>query len=309
MTTPLVVGVDGGGTKTHVIVANAEGTELASIVGPASAVRPGAADRSAAVIDELITQALDSCEMSEVKPIAVCVGVAGVGRDAEYSAFLKSLGRLSVAEEVEVLPDAMVALEDAFGDGPGILLIAGTGSAAFGRGPTGRLARCGGWGPVCGDEGSGGWIGRRALSIVTAASDGREPDTALLGVLLTQLELESPEELIPWAASATVTQLAQLAGPVMTVAANGDLRANSLCAMACEELVVHVRTLARQLFTDERASLPVGLAGGLMTRGSYLRKLVEMRLKSAVPGMQLHSEEVVPARGAVRIALRMLASV
>ena len=79
--------------------------------------------------------------------------------------------------------------------------------------------------------------------------------------------------------------------------------------MACEELVVHVRTLARQLFTDERAALPVGLAGGLMTRGSYMRKLVEMRLRSAVPGMQLHAEEVIPARGAVRNALRMLANV
>ena len=126
---------------------------------------------------------------------------------------------------------------------------------------------------------------------------------------MNALELESPEELIAWAAGASVAKLAQLSGPVMTVAANGDLRANSLCAMACEELVVHVRTLARQLFTDERASLPVGLAGGLMTRGSYMRKLVEMRLKSAVPGMQLRTEEVVPARGAVRIARRMMASV
>jgi len=49
---------------------------------------------------------------------------------------------------------------------------------AFGRGPSGQSARCGGWGPVCGDEGSGQWVGRRALSVVTAAADGREPETA-----------------------------------------------------------------------------------------------------------------------------------
>ena len=73
--------------------------------------------------------------------------------------------------------------------------------------------------------------------------------------------------------------------------------------MAAEELVTHVRALARQLFVDERAAIPVALAGGLMERGSFLRKLVEHRLKSAVPGAVLRTEPVVPARGAVRMAL------
>jgi glucosamine kinase len=169
------------------------------------------------------------------------------------------------------------------------------------------MARCGGWGPVCGDEGSGGWIGRKALSVVTGSADGREPETGLLAAILLHLELESPDELIPWAVGATPRDFAELATPVMTVAATGDLRANSLCTLATEELVVHVRTLARQLFTDERAAVPVALAGGMLTRGSWLRRLVELRLKSAIPGMVLHHDEVVPARGAVRTALGLLA--
>jgi glucosamine kinase len=155
--------------------------------------------------------------------------------------------------------------------------------------------------------GSGAWIGRRALSVVTASADGREPETGLLAAILTHLQLSSADELIAWAASATTAQLAQLATPVMTVAATGDLRANSLCALATEELVLHVRTLARQLYTDERAAVPVALAGGMFGHGSWLRKLVEMRLRSAVPGMVLHADDVVPARGAVRTALGLLA--
>ncbi len=308
MTTTIVVGVDGGGTKTKVIVADAEGTQLATVTGPGSAVRPGTAEDSADVIESLIGEALAACGHEETKPAAICAGLAGVGRDAEYSAIVAALSRRELSVELEVLPDTAVALEDAFGDGPGILLIAGTGSSAIGRSHTGRLARCGGWGPICGDEGSGAWLGRRALSIITGAADGREPETALLGVLLTHLQMENPDELVAWAAKATPAKFAELSGPIMTVAANGDLRANSLCTMACEELVVHIRTLARQLFTDERAAIPIALAGGMMHRGSYLRRLVELRLKTAVPGINLHSAEVIPARGAVRCALRLAAN-
>ena len=167
-----------------------------------------------------------------------------------------------------VQADATIALDDAFGDGAGVLLVAGTGSSAFARAPDGRIERCGGWGPNIGDEGSAAWLGRRALSVVTASHDGREPETALNGALLTALELESLEEIIPWAAEATPAILATLAPVVMQVAATGDLRANALISLCVEELMLHIRTLARRCFVDERAAVPVALAGGLMSKGS-----------------------------------------
>ena len=250
--------------------------------------------------------ALASCDMTHVTPKILCVGVAGVGREPERQALWQALVSRDVADEVVVHADAAIALDDAFGDGPGLLLIAGTGSVAFGRGPTGSTSRCGGWGPVCGDEGSGAWIGRRALSIVTASSDEREPTTALIGAVLTAAQVNDVHGLVGWAGTATPADLATLAPVVASVADAGDLRANSLLSMASEELVLHVRTLARQLFGDERASVPVAFAGGLLAPGAPLRKRVEHRMKNAVPGAQLRSEEVVPVRGAVRGALRYL---
>jgi glucosamine kinase len=73
-----------------------------------------------------------------------------------------------------------------------------------------------------------------------------------------------------------------------------------------EELVLHVRTLARRCFQDERAAIPVALSGGLLGRGSLVRKRLEQRLKSAVPGAMVRSEEVDAARGAIRRARRLL---
>jgi glucosamine kinase len=304
--TRIVVGVDGGGTHTRATVADDRGTAIASAQAGPSAMRPGEAERAAAVIADAVADALHAAGMSGVTPSVLCVGVAGAGREVERQALWQALAARELADDVVVHADATIALEDAFGEGPGILLIAGTGSVAFGRGPTGLVARCGGWGPTCGDEGSGAWIGRRALSVVTAAADGREPETALTGAVLTAAEVGTVDELIPWAAAAGPAHLASLAPAVLQCAENGDLRANSVVSFAAEELALHVRTLARRLFVDERAGAPVALAGGLLGRRSPLRARVEHRLKSAVPGAQLDPREVDPARGAVRAALRIL---
>ena len=302
----IVVGVDGGGSKTRVIVADELGHQLSEVVGPGSAVRPGAAEHSADVIATALADALAACEMTHVVPKVLCVGVAGAAREPERQAIWQALAGRDIAEEVVIHPDYSIALDDAFGDGPGVLLISGTGSAAFGRSPSGNTARCGGWGPVCGDEGSGAWIGRRALSVVTASADGREPETALVGAVLTAAQVNEPQELVAWAAAATPALFASLAPVVSSVADAGDLRANAIISLAVEELVLHVRTLSRSLFGDERAATPVAFTGGMLTRGTTLRKRLEQRLRSAVPGAQLQASEVNPARGAVRGALRYL---
>ena len=304
--TLIVVGVDGGGSRTRARVADESGAEIVTVEGPASAVRPGAAEHSADVIAGTVRDALAAAAMEHVTPKVVCVGVAGVGREPERDALWQALTSRELAEEVVVHADATIALDDAFGDDAGILLIAGTGSVAFGRGPTGLFARCGGWGPVIGDEGGGAWIGRRALSVVAASTDGREPTTALTGAVLTAAETASVEDLIAWAAAAPPATLAALAPAVMQTAEAGDLRANAILSLAVEELVLHVRTLARQLFVDERAAIPVAVTGGLLDRGSPLRRRLEHRLKTAVPGAQVRAEPVVPVRGAVRGALRFV---
>ena len=303
----LVVGIDGGGTKTRALLTDERGQRIAEAVGPGSAARPNEIEQSAGVIAGVVRDVLEQAELGDQRPRVVCVGVAGAGRESERQSLYEALSSHQLADEIVVQTDFAVALEDAFGDGPGVLLIAGTGSSAFGRGPAGSTGRCGGWGPVIGDEGGGAWIGRRALSVVSAASDGREPETALTGAILTAAEVSEASELIRWAADATPGKLASLAPVVISVADAGDLRANSIISMAVEELALHIRALARQLFADERASVPVAFTGGLLNKGTSYRKRLEHRLKTAVPGAQIHSGDVDPARGAVRGALRQLA--
>jgi glucosamine kinase len=301
-----VVGVDGGGTKTRALLADEHGSQIGEALGAGSAARPNEIERSAGVIAGVVRDLMENAGKGEQRPRVLCVGVAGVGRAPEREALIEALTLQEIADEIVVETDMAIALDDAFGDGPGVLLIAGTGSAAFGRGPAGATARCGGWGPVIGDEGGGAWLGRRVLSVVSAASDGREPETALTGAVLTATESSEASDLVRWAAAATPATLATLAPVVLQVADTGDLRANAIVSMAVEELALHIRALARQLFVDERASVPVALTGGLLSKGAPLRKRLEHRLKAAVPGAHIHAGEIDAARGAVRAALRQL---
>ncbi|MCC6246127.1 MAG: hypothetical protein IT353_25055 [Gemmatimonadaceae bacterium] len=303
---PLVVGIDGGGTRTRVILADANGVVLSKVEGAGTALTPGYEADAADIIKALIGDVLAQANRADTRPAVCVVGVAGAGQERAAQALWSALASRRVADDVSVQADATIAMDDAFADSAGILLIAGTGSVAYSRAPDGRLERCGGWGPRVGDEGSGAWLGRRALSVVTASHDGREPETALSGALLTALELESLDELIPWAAEATPAKLATIVPVVCQVAATGDLRANALISLCVEELVLHVRTLARRCFVDERAAIPLALSGGMMAKGSLIRRRLEQRLKSAVPGATVRAEDVDAARGAVRRARQLL---
>src|SRR5437867_5468501 len=230
----IVVGIDGGGTKTRGLLVDEHGERIAEAIGAGSAVRPQEVERSAGIIAGVVRDALEIGEKTDVRPRVLCVGVAGVGREPERQELWDALVAQQLAEEVVVQTDLAIALDDAFGEGPGVLLIAGTGSSAYGRGPAGATARCGGWGPIIGDEGSGAWIGRRALSVVTAAADGREPETALTGAVLTAAQLNETSDLVAWSANAPPSQLATLAPVVLSVAESGDLRANAIVTLAVE---------------------------------------------------------------------------
>lgn len=304
--TPLIVGVDGGGSRTRVLLCDINGAEIARVEGTGTALQSVSEQVAADIIKALVLEVLSSAGFADVRPSICVAGIAGAGQERAAQALWAALAQRRVADDIAVHSDATIAMDDAFGDSAGVLLIAGTGSVAFSRAPDGRMERCGGWGPFLGDEGSAAWLGRRALGVVCASSDGREPETALTGTILTFLELEEVGELIPWAATASPAAFARLAPVVAQTAASGDLRANALISFCVEELVLHVRTLARRCFMDERASVPVAFSGGLLSRGSLVRKRLEQRLKTAVPGATVRSDDIDAARGAIRRARSLM---
>jgi glucosamine kinase len=264
-----VIGVDGGGTVTRAVVLDDRGDELGrGEAGPALTDRNG----GPIAIDALAAAAERAVENAGVPlPVAaLCAGLAGVGQEEDRAAVEAALAARGIASTSRVVTDAEVGFYDAFADGPGILLISGTGSIAWGRAEDGREARAGGWGSLVGDEGSGYDIGLRGLRAALRAADGRGGETELLARLTAQLGTAEPEDLVAWAASAAKSEIAGLAPLVCDLARAGDGVAATIIDAALALLAGHVAALLARLGPW---NVPPGLAlaGGLLSPGGPLR--------------------------------------
>src|SRR5208282_983876 len=162
------LGIDGGGTKTRCVLAD-EATVLATaMTGGCSVIRHGE-QRAREALHAAVRQVCATAGVSADRISSICIGVTGAARPeiaAKIRGILTELIPEGTPTRIEVVGDNVIALEAAFGAGPGVIAIAGTGSIVYGRDAAGHTARAGGWGFAISDEGSGHWIGRRAISAI-----------------------------------------------------------------------------------------------------------------------------------------------
>src|SRR6185295_3490606 len=237
---------------------------------------------------------------------AAMVGAAGAGREPEQRELAAALIAAQVARRVRVAGDSEISLAAAFGDGPGILLNAGTGSIAFARSPDAHLHRAGGHGWQLGDEGGGYWLGRRALAAAARAHDGLEESSTLLERLLVALGLETFDDLIRWTATATPAQVAALAPHVLNAAREGEIVAQQIVEEAAAELSQLVRVLLRH-FPDNNG-IKMATVGGLLRAGSPLLIALRADLATDLPRARISEGggQVDAPAGALRLAAKLL---
>jgi N-acetylglucosamine kinase-like BadF-type ATPase len=293
-------GIDGGGTRARAMLLDAAGAERARVSGPAGIIDAADPARGAAVVAQLARDALAAADVAAPCEV-LCCGLAGAGREVERQEVHRILEEAGVARRVLVLGDADVAMADAFGDGPGVLLIAGTGSIAWARAAGRPPLRVGGWGRLLGDEGSGYAIGLDALRHVVRAADGRAPTGLLTAEVLAGTRCSEVDELIRFADRATKAAIAALAPRVLACAAGGDAAAAAIRDDAVAALVELVRTAVSRAGMETPV---VALAGGLLEPGGGLRTDLEAALEAEQPGCRIRPQPVDAARGAAGLALR-----
>ena len=303
----LVIGVDGGGTRTRARLANARGETLGN--GEAGLSNPNASGFDAAEneISSAVDRAFQDAQMQRQRAAAVCLGISGVDRPGERDHFV-SWARESLASHVRVVNDGETVLAAGSAGNWGVALIAGTGSIAWGktRDYPPRIARAGGWGYMIGDEGSGFDLGRQALRAVAQFEDGRGDSTRLRDAILERWGLHSAAELIPrvYRPGLVPADYARLAPLVVGCAEDGDQVALRLIEGAASALAETVIAAARQL-QFPAGDIPLALTGGLLIESKLVRTRLgdelEKRGARFAPTVLVHE----PVAGAVRIAIEL----
>ena len=280
--TQYLIGVDGGGTGTRVVLADVRGAALAQATGGASGLGLGVA-RAWQAIEAACTQAFSSAGLRlEWAACAMGCGLAGVNNRDWLAEFIAQAPPLAA---LDVQSDAYTTLLGAHGGQAGVIVAVGTGSIAAVLERDGTWAIAGGYGFPSGDEASGAWLGLRAVVHAQQALDGRVRPDAFSAALLGQMNVADRDALVVWLCEANQTAYAALA-PVVLAHRDHPVAA-ALLAQAGADIAKLVDAL------DPEAALPVALCGGLAAPlaayvpASYRARLRPPRADSAHGALEL----------------------
>jgi N-acetylglucosamine kinase-like BadF-type ATPase len=297
-----VVGIDAGGSKTRGLLADETGAVLASALSGGANLRT----HGELEVEKVLHRVLEELESaSGIRADALALGAAGADRPDDHDVLRAILKRIGFKERVVVANDARIAFVAGSRTRIGLALVCGTGSIAWGRNRFGEVARAGGGGWHVGDEGSGFWIGERAIRAVLRGHDGRAPATSLDAPLLEHFGLDRIERIVHavYDGEYPRARVAAFAARVADAAREGDRVAAEILAAAADELVLAAETVVARLGLAS-GDYEVILSGGTFRALPLLAHSVAERLRA--PGAAVALLEDEPALGAVRLALEAL---
>jgi N-acetylglucosamine kinase-like BadF-type ATPase len=254
-------------------------------------------------LHEAIKQACAGAKVKLADVRGMCVGMAGAARPV-ISSIVKGIIAEIYKGKAEVVGDMVIAMEAAFANKPGVVVIAGTGSIAYGRSKDGHTARAGGWGFAISDEGSGHWIGRNAVSGVMRAQDEDEVSpTGLALSILHAWHLQTVDELVRAANGSPSPDFSNLFPHVLAAAEAGDPIARTVLTQAGAELAALAKIVIARLF-EESPSVPVAMSGGVFRNSALVRNVFYNSLRSEYPQAAVGATVVEPVTGALELARR-----
>ncbi len=263
----MYVGIDAGGTRTRLVLADAEGALLGSAEGGPGNYQVIGPEGLTQLIGELLEE-VGAGELPEV----LCAGVAGAGRLPEQEKLRSALEQRGLARTIRVVTDGRAALEGAHCGEPGVVCIAGTGSIVIGRNAEGLEARAGGWGPILGDEGSAHGLVMEGIRSALRAVDGSGPETSLQADLLLALGMGDWQEIIKaiYGGDFTRDRIAEACPVVFTAARNNDDVAIHVVQTGLSALGAQIGAVARRL----KLASPVVVActGGVFEQPDLLEE-------------------------------------
>ena len=314
------LGIDGGGTRTTAWLADEDGRILArAVTGPTNPLKVGFQTTQRELL-RAVRQALRQARLKISAPLsgkqrkraagkerrparllldAICVGLAGVDRPQVHGRLFAWLHRTIPARAHLLTSDAAIALRAAIGDSPGIIVVSGTGSIAYGRNDRGRVLRSGGWGVPFDDAGSGYDLGYQAIAAALRDYDGRGPYTQLSAKVCQALKIPDITRVV--LLPLTPKEIAALFPLVLEAARRRDFVARELCEGAGRDLADLAVALLKRLGWLGRVA-PVVCAGGVFRASARIRRSFARHLRREAPHARVLLLRHPPVEGALALA-------
>ena len=307
----LVLGIDGGGTKTLAAITDREGTFLGCGWGGSSNLDDVGFETTQKNIGEAVAAACFNAGTEQDRFSAVFLGMAGVVSDKDRNTINQIALNLRLAQPsfIGIDHDCRIALAGGLSGRPGIVLITGTGSSCYGRDESGQDWRSGGWGHLISDEGSSYWLGLQAMRIAVMTYDGRIPLTAMMGHVMRYLGLSDMNDIMHriYVEGLSRAEVAGMAPLVVDAARLNDAIALSLIHRGAQELADCVLTVANQLaFSGSKGTDPfeIALIGGLLKAGDVFETPLRQAILERMPLGVVIRAELPPVAGACLLALQ-----
>lgn len=298
-------GIDGGGTKTAFLLIDECGAVHAALETAGSSYRTIGEKGVADLYEKAVETCLRMAGADRTSLAGIAAGVPCYGEDRRADETLKEYMAWRFREiPLYLCNDAEVGWAGSLGLRPGINIVAGTGSIAFGRNSRGETARCGGWSTFFGDEGSCFWLGRKTAELFLKQMDGRAGQGRLYEIIMDRFGLKCPEEFIALLEEDYVMdrrKVAELQKYLLLAAQEGDCLAAALYLAAADELGMMLAAAAKRLRIREE-TLYVSLSGGLLHAARFfMDRFLEWVAKA---GGEFVSPEMTPVQGAALLAAR-----
>ena len=301
----LVVGIDGGATKTRGVLADSEGNVLAVKEDQACNFHHVGVETAVGTIARIVADLGNRAGLTDPVDMIAC-GLAGVGRQADHDMVMEEMRRRFGGEHVFLASDADIALVGGSLSDVGIIVIAGTGSIVYGRNADGATDRIGGYGSLLSDEGGGYAVAVSALKAMMQAYDGLETETGITDKVLDMLGKETIEDIVTWSLQPSTgkEEVARLGRAVLEVFEAGDPVARRLVVEHADFLATAVNVLHRRLGLD--AAVPVTLSGGMFKHCDAYAGLITRKIRYLLPAAKIGPPRLPAVLGAVLFALNQI---
>ncbi len=296
---PLVLGLDGGGSKSAAAVSDGRSV-LATHTAGGCNLNSVSGEQVRKTLGEAVHGVLAAAGVTAKDIDSVCAGVAGAASPEIAARIAQILAELLPRASIQVVGDTVIALEAAFAGGPGLVCISGTGSVAYGRNERGEIARAGGWGRIVSDEGSGHWIGMHAVSQCLRALDMGRSSQLITGIM-EHWRIVTREQLVQRCHREQVPNYAELLPVVLAVAETGDPLACELLTAAGFELARITQIVLRRLWVGH-VSLQIAVTGAVFANCPRIRQVFSNVIRADRPEVQVRLSSRPPFEGALHLA-------